>query len=122
MKLPWSKGPSSKYSEGKRRFRVHYRTRSKRDFNWTKYAIEIVMRPNSRKEIRDLHDRVKRHGVEIELLKVEEVAAEAPVQTGRAVKTVSQKEYERIQEMEREKTEYERKKIREDGKGKIWTP
>ena len=121
---PWadkvfSSGPSVKFMDGIRRYRVTYRTRERGTLGWKEWALEMVTRTPEECRRRVIRT-VSRPTVEVEVMLVKEVSAEQPIQTGRSVKTVSEKEYLEGLDEAREKTEYERKELlREKG---IWLP
>ncbi len=108
---PWTTGPTAPYLDNKR-FRVHYRARKDEWTPWETFVGETVM-PNKFAAEARIYRKIRENNpnIQLEINRVEEVSAEAPIQTGREVKTVS--ESERTSQIEEavEKTEYERKEM-----------
>jgi hypothetical protein len=92
----FKKGPSAPFLDGIKRYRVYYRTRPRGTHEWKKWAIEMTLRSEADARYRTIQ-QCRDHG-EVEVVRVVEVAAEAPIQTGQSVQTVSASEYERIQQ------------------------
>ncbi len=114
---PWTKGPTAPYLDGLKRYRVHYRTRPDEWAEWAPGAIEMVMKDKDAAKKRAYRTVTQYHpALQMEVNRVEEVSAEAPIQTGRKVETVSSSDYQSQMEEAKEKTEYERKQLlREKG-------
>ena len=113
-------GPSAPFLDGIRRYRVTYRTRPWDEplDKWKEWAIEMTVRDVEHAKLRTYQQVRSRQ--EVEIIKVEEVAAEAPIQTGQSVQTVSHSEFERQKQEALDKTEYERRELlREKG---LWIP
>ncbi len=107
----FKKGPSARYLDDIKRFRVHYRTRPwGENEEWTKWAIEMTVRTEEDARLRTI--KQCRERVEVEVTRVEFVSAEAPIQTGQGVQTVSQSMYDELQEQKKEE-------LREQG---LWIP
>ena len=116
----FKQGPSIPFLDGIRRYRVKYRTRERpHGIAWKEGQIEMTKR---RPEdcFKETMSRLRRPELEVEIMRVQEVSAEQPIQTGRTVETVSQKEWLSRMENAKEKTEYERKELLR-AKG-IWLP
>ena len=118
---PWSKGPSMKFLDGKRRYDCLYRHRKRGEFGWTESVIGITAEKPSDCERRVVQFISQRHrDVEVEFIRILNVSDEMPIQTGNPVETVSQEKYDEIREQTMEKTEEERKeRLREHG---LWIP
>ena len=107
----FKKGPSARYLDDIKRYRVHYRTRPwGEQAEWTKHAIEMTVRSEQDARLRTI--KQCRERVEVEVTRVEFVSAEAPIQTGQSVQTVSQATYEELEEQKKES-------LREMG---LWVP
>jgi len=106
----FNKGPSARYLDDIKRYRVHYRTRPRGEQEWTKWAIEMTVRTEEDARLRTI--KQCRERVEVEVMRVEFVSAEAPIQTGQSVQTVSQSTYDELQEQKKES-------LREQG---LWIP
>jgi len=95
MRLPWKKGPTAPYLDGLRRYRVAYRTRKDEWDEWTPNAIEMVVHNPHEARARVIGFISKAHRIQVEVMRVQEIAAEAPIQTGRSVEVVSEEEPQR---------------------------
>ncbi len=108
---PWTTGPTAPYLDNKR-FRVHYRTRPGEWAEWATGAIEMVMKDEGAAKKRAIQTVTQYHReLQMEVTRVVEVSAEAPIQTGREVKTVSESERSSQIEEAKEQTEDERKEM-----------
>jgi len=120
---PWAdkvfkSGPTIPLLDAKR-YRVKYRTRPRGLVGWKEWTMEMVTRTPEECRRRVIRT-VARRDMEVEVMRVEEISAEQPIQTGRTVKTVSEKSYLEGLEEAKEKTEYERKELLR-AKG-LWLP
>jgi len=122
MKLPWTKGPTAKFREGIHAYEVSYRYRIRGTTSWTRSVLPRCVATSKDDAMRRTIGFLRKahRNIEVDLLHVKQLADEAPIQTGQKVETVSESEYESIQQEKAEKTEYERKEVLREGG--LWIP